>query len=159
MAQSVKNLHASTAGMDSIPRSGKFLGEGNGYPLQCSCLGNITFFWLVGGEVTRWCSRNLIICLLPTSLESIGLCSALSYCLPPEWDSRFCRRTQRYVLDYSAQPLGRNQDLALLFLDCFSLFLHSLTSLFINCLNLPFRTQGRSRRQKLFSYKQEMGTQ
>ena len=34
---------------------------------------------------------------------------------------------------------------------------HSLTPLITNCLNLPFGTQGRSKRLKPFSYKQEMG--
>ena len=37
------------------------------------------------------------------------------------------------------------------------LFLLTLTPLMSNCLNLPFGTQGRSRRLKSFSYKQEVG--
>ena len=38
----VKNPPASAGDMGSIPGSGKFPGEGNGNPLQCSCLGNPT---------------------------------------------------------------------------------------------------------------------
>ena len=57
----------------------------------------------------------------------------------------------------------RSQDPAQLlhyhFLTAFPLFLHSLTPLISNSLNLPFGTQGRCRRLKPFSYKQEMGTQ
>ena len=37
------------------------------------------------------------------------------------------------------------------------LFLHFLTSLISNCLNLPFGSQGRSGRLKPFSCRQEMG--
>ena len=43
MAQQVKNLPANAgAAKDSglIPGSGRLLGEGNGNPLQYSCLGN-----------------------------------------------------------------------------------------------------------------------
>ena len=36
----VKNPPASAGGVGFIPGSGKFPGEGNGNPLQCSCLGN-----------------------------------------------------------------------------------------------------------------------
>ena len=36
----VKNPPANAGDMASIPRSGRSLGEGNGNPLQCSCLGN-----------------------------------------------------------------------------------------------------------------------
>ena len=36
----VKNLPANTGDADSIPGSGRSLGEGNGNPLQYSCLGN-----------------------------------------------------------------------------------------------------------------------
>ena len=36
----VKNLPASAGGADSISGSGRSLGEGNGNPLQYSCLGN-----------------------------------------------------------------------------------------------------------------------
>ena len=40
MAQSVKNLPANEGDQGSIPGSGRFPGEGNGNPLQYSCLGN-----------------------------------------------------------------------------------------------------------------------
>ena len=40
MAQIVKNLAASAEGQCSIPGSGKSPGEGNGNPLQYSCLEN-----------------------------------------------------------------------------------------------------------------------
>ena len=36
----VKNLPANTRGTSSILGSGRSLGEGNGNPLQYSCLGN-----------------------------------------------------------------------------------------------------------------------
>ena len=36
----VKNLPASAGDTALIPGSGRSPGEGNGYPLQCSCLGN-----------------------------------------------------------------------------------------------------------------------
>ena len=36
----VKNLPASRGDEGSIPRSGRFAGEGNDNPLQYSCLGN-----------------------------------------------------------------------------------------------------------------------
>ena len=36
----VKNPPANAGDMGSIPRLGRSLGEGNGNPRQCSCLGN-----------------------------------------------------------------------------------------------------------------------
>jgi len=36
----VKNPPANAGGMGSIPGSGRSPREGNGNPLQCSCLGN-----------------------------------------------------------------------------------------------------------------------
>ena len=36
----LKNSPANVGDMGSIPRSGRSLGEGNGKPLQYSCLGN-----------------------------------------------------------------------------------------------------------------------
>ena len=53
-------------------------------------------------------------------------------------------------------PSGGIRSLHYCFLTAFPLFLHSLPSLISNCLNLLFGTQGRSKRLKLFSYKQEM---
>ena len=38
----VKNLPANAGDMGSTPESGRSPGEGNGNPLQCSCLGNPT---------------------------------------------------------------------------------------------------------------------
>ena len=35
-----KNQSANSENADSIPGSGRSPGEGNGNPLQCSCLGN-----------------------------------------------------------------------------------------------------------------------
>ena len=40
VAQMVKNLPASAGDTGSIPRLGRSPGEGNGDPLQYSCLGN-----------------------------------------------------------------------------------------------------------------------
>ena len=36
----IKNLAASAGDMGTIPGSGRYLGEGNGNPLQNSCLEN-----------------------------------------------------------------------------------------------------------------------
>ena len=36
----VKNLYANTGDMSSVPGLARFPGEGNGNPLQYSCLGN-----------------------------------------------------------------------------------------------------------------------
>ena len=36
----VKNLPANAGDVDSVPELGRSPGEGNGYPLQYSCLGN-----------------------------------------------------------------------------------------------------------------------
>ena len=38
----IKNLPANAGHIGSIPVLGRSLGEGNGNPLQCSCLGNPT---------------------------------------------------------------------------------------------------------------------
>ena len=40
MTQIVKNLPANKGDVGSIPGSGRSPGEGNGPPLQSSCLGN-----------------------------------------------------------------------------------------------------------------------
>ena len=56
--------------------------------------------------------------------------------------------------------MRRNQDPAPSLHYCLTalpLFLHPLPSVISNCLNLPFETQGRSRRLKPFTYKQETG--
>ena len=58
-----------------------------------------------------------------------------------------CGKTQRYCFVYTFQ---RNGELVLWLQYCFltasPLFLHPLPPLMSSCLNLPFRTQGRSRR-------------
>ena len=46
---------------------------------------------------------------------------------------------------------------ALLFVTAFFLFLHFLTFLISNCLNLPLETQGSCRRLEPFAHKKEMG--
>ena len=38
----VKNVPANAGDMGSIPGLGRSLGEGNGNPLQYSCMGNLT---------------------------------------------------------------------------------------------------------------------
>ena len=40
MAQSIKNLPANAGDLGSVPGLGSLPGEGNGNPLQYSCLGN-----------------------------------------------------------------------------------------------------------------------
>ena len=54
MAQTVKNLPCSAGDLGSIPESGRYPGEGNGSPLQCSCLRNPMFWraWLVAESDT-----------------------------------------------------------------------------------------------------------
>ena len=108
---------------------GKFYRSNLGWRLlEC-----ITFIWLVHGEVTGWCSRNHWLSLKwPSSTWVGGLRS---------------RRTQRYCYVYF---LRRNQDPIPRLHHCFltlpPLFLHSPPTLISKCLNLPFGTQGRSKR-------------
>ena len=74
------------------------------------------------------------------------LCLVWSYHPPPEWGLQFYRRTQRhcyvYFLSRNEDPVSRLYHHLIVFL----LFLYSLPSLISNCLNLPFGTQGSSRR-------------
>ena len=92
--------------------------------------GCVSFNWLVGGEATELCSRNLVLSLKLPSSTWVGA--------PVLQNSKYCY----------ACFLSKNQDLAsrlyphLIVL----LFLYPLPSLISNCLNLPFVTQGRSRR-------------
>ena len=47
---------------DSVPRSGRSSGEGNGNPLQYSCLGNLTdreAWWVTVHEVTKTVRHDL----------------------------------------------------------------------------------------------------
>ena len=55
VTQTVKNLPANAGDPGSIPGSGKSPGEGNGYPLQYSCLENS----MNGGEwwTTKSCKE------------------------------------------------------------------------------------------------------
>ena len=54
----VKNLSANAGDMASIPRSGRSPGEGNGNPLQYSCLVNHmdrgAWWATVHGTAKRW---------------------------------------------------------------------------------------------------------
>ena len=63
-------------------------------------------------------------------------------------------RAQSYVSNCYTNPPRRNQAQVP---SCTAILPAFLTHLNSNCLNLPFGTQGRSRRWKHFSYKQEMG--
>ena len=122
---------------------------------------SVSFFWLVGGEVTGWCSRNLS--LQPSGCKQSGVqVLVLSLKLPSStWVRVLVPVTQRYMSNCLIYPLRWNQDptpsLHYCFLTAFPLFLHSLTFLMSNSLNLPFETQGRSRRLKPFPCKQEAG--
>ena len=52
----VKNPSANAGDTGSIPGSGRYLGEGNGNPLQYSCLGNPMdreAWWATVHEVTK----------------------------------------------------------------------------------------------------------
>ena len=56
----VKNLPANAGDVSSIPELGKSPGEGNGNPLQYSCLGNLMdrgAWWLVG--YSPWGQKEL----------------------------------------------------------------------------------------------------
>ena len=118
----------------------------------------VTLLWLVGGEVTGnlhhpgisiislwfqpvWGPRFVLSLKLPSSTW-VGA-------LVPVEELRDLYQIVLYILP------RRNQDPVPSLHCCF--FLHSLIPLISNCLNLPFGTQGRSKRLKLFSYKQEMG--
>lgn len=75
------------------------------------------------------------------------------------WRLSTCGRTQRYILCISLEEYTQDPVFSLhcCFLTAPPLLLHSLPSLISNSLNLPFGTQGRSRRLKSFPYKQETG--
>ena len=91
------------------------------------------FFWLIGGAVTGWCSRDPVLSLkLPSStwVSALVLAEELK-------DSAV------YI------TWGGTRTLPPRSLCCFLIvptsFPHSLPSLISNCLNLPFGTQGRSK--------------
>ena len=103
-------------------------GQSLHYLLPC------TDFWLVGGEVTGWCSQNLVLSLkLPSSTWEGALIPAeeLKHIL-------LCR--------FLEEEPGTCPMLHYCFLISPPFFLQSLPSLISNCLNLPFGTQERSRR-------------
>ena len=69
VVQSVKNppemqeTTCNAGNSSSIPRSGRSPGEGNGNPLQCSCLGNPMdrgAWWATVHRVTRICRHDLV---------------------------------------------------------------------------------------------------
>lgn len=97
------------------------------------------FDWLIGQ-----CSRNLVLRLkLPSSPGGEGLGRGL---VTAEEPRDVLLSIYIYILWGRARPLLHLR----LFLTPPLLFLHSLSLLTSNCLNLPFRTQGRYRRPKLF---------
>ena len=74
-----------------------FLKTGLGKRVGGCMISSWSFFWLVGGEVTGWCFRNLSL-LVPTSLVSVCLWSACSVTiLHLHRGLSFCRRTPRYA--------------------------------------------------------------
>ena len=68
----VKKLPAMQETWVGIPRSGRSPGEGNGYPLQCSCLENsmnrgawwATAHWVAESDTTKWLTLSLSVLLL-----------------------------------------------------------------------------------------------
>ena len=85
----------------------------------------MTLSWLVDSEVIGWYLRNLI----PTNLGSMCLWSAWGHHPPPGWSilapAEQLKDTCQTVIHI---PWGWTKMLNYYFLDCFTLFLHSLTS-------------------------------
>ena len=122
-----------------------------------------TFFWLVGGEITGWCTGNLNHQSPGSSQSGWGLCAGgqhvvnILHLVGGGGGPSFCRTTQRYVRLLS---LSLQEELGVLWLYCSSYYYFSClpaffvstfsTSLIINCLSLLFGTWGRPRRGKLF---------
>ena len=73
MAHSAKKLPASAEDLASIPRSGRSLGEGNGNPLQYSCLENFMDrgAWLATFNGIAGVGQNLAT--KPVPFSSMGL--------------------------------------------------------------------------------------
>lgn len=97
--------------------------------IWCEGWGCVTFFWLVGGEIAGWCSRNVVLRLkLPSStwLEALvpgkGLKDIVTYI-----------------------PGGGTRTLIYCCPKALPLFLHSFPSMIAKCLNLSLGTQGKSR--------------
>ena len=120
------------------------------------------FFWLVGGEVTGWCLGILIVnFLVPASLGSmccgqhmitiLYLGRGLSFCIK-------LKNVHQNVI-FLKEELGFYLMAELLFLTCFPLLLHSLTSLISNRLSLLFGTQGSPGRPRPLSTNKKQGTQ
>ena len=83
------------------------------------------------------------------------LCSARSYCPLPGWGLQFLQKNSEmccYIYP-KEEPVPCCTTVSCLFLLCFCI--PSLSR--VVTLNLPFETQGRSRRLKPSSYKQETG--
>ena len=98
----MKNPPASAGDTRSIPGSGRSPGEGNGTPVQCSCLENPMdrgAWWATVHSVTRSqtrteqlnphtqpLKRELIILVARPSFPTSGLCSESSHLSPPDLD-------------------------------------------------------------------------
>ena len=91
--------------------------------------GSLTFFWLIGVEVTGWCFRN------PNHQPSrvYILWSACSHHPPPRWGwgLNFCRTTQS-MCQIMYIPWGRSRTVLSLNYFFLTVILHSLTSLISN---------------------------
>ena len=87
----VKNMPANEGDMGSIPGSGRSHGEGNGNPLQCSCLGNpmdkVWAWWATVHGVAKsqtglsnWAHTQWIPPLWHGSGSFISLCNTAICC-------------------------------------------------------------------------------
>ena len=92
----------------------------------------VTFFWLVGSEVTGWCYRNLVLSL---KLSSFTWVRALV-------SAEELKTIAMYIC------WGGSKTLLYLWSICSSLFPYSFPSLIRGYLNLPFGNQGRLKRLK-----------
>ena len=112
--------------------------------------------------VNEW-MISFISLLFSASLESMSWCSAWSLHPPPEGGAAhlasveelrgLCHMVLHITHTPPSVPGGARPGPKL----HRRFLLYSLTLLMRNCLNLPFGTQGRSRRRKPFFYGQEMG--
>ena len=106
--------------------------------------GCVTLFWLVGGEATEQCSRNLVLSLKLLSSTWVGAPVL-------QKNSKILLYLRISWVGTRTLPQGCTNN------RLFPLFLYPLTSLISNCLYLPFGTQGRSWGwMKPISYRQEM---
>ena len=116
--------------------------------------GYVTLLWLVGGEVTGWCSRNLNH--QPSGSNQSGVPGLMLSLKSPSspWVEPLVPAEELRV-DCSAHPPRRNQGLVhhcTIISFCIPSLLQLLTQ-------MSFGTQGRSRKLKPFSYKQEKDTE